>query len=160
MIGETIANVQARDPLGILQFFGSNTATILGHTHDDKWHALVCTKVTWNTNDFVPPLHWTLIMHWANFKSLPGHSWLELGLPFRSPIDGKSCGLSTIIRLRVHKRGENVSKCKKAVFKYKGHQTYFCVVVMITLHQVVVCTKHMQVHLVLQKQLYNYRQVY
>ena len=42
-------NVWARDPLGIPQFFSFNTVTLWGH-------ALACTKVTWNINDFVPPL--------------------------------------------------------------------------------------------------------
>ena len=45
-------NVWARDPCNF--FF--NTATVWGHTHNDA-HWLVCTKVTWNINDFVPLLN-------------------------------------------------------------------------------------------------------
>ena len=41
--------------LGDPALFSFNTATLWGHAHDDAH--LVCTKVTWNVNDFVPRLH-------------------------------------------------------------------------------------------------------
>ena len=76
-------NIQARDPLGIPHFFQhcNHVGTC------PWWRALSCMNVTWNINDFVPPLghHRTLIMtataklvdrHWLHYSWLI-YSWLR-----------------------------------------------------------------------------------
>ena len=72
MISDRNYNIRARDPLGILQFFSVNTATILGRTHDDAhWCAQKSRGIT---NDFVPPLLGIALVHACRLCALESSS--------------------------------------------------------------------------------------
>ena len=60
--------------------------------------------------------------------------------------------LGYVLYPRVHEEKRVSNSIKSCLLlKYKGHQTYCCTAVMITLYQV-----HMQMYFILQKELYRH----